>query len=82
MTNIYNTVVYLGVTFDLQARIYQHQTKEYAHSFTAKYNCDKLVYFEVFHSIEEAILREKSLKNWKRQWKNELISKANPEWKD
>ena len=82
MTNSHNTVLYLGVTSDLTARIYQHQNKEFPHSFTAKYNCDKLVYFEFFNSIEEAIVREKNLKNWKRIWKNELISKMNPTWKD
>jgi len=82
MTNTYNTVLYLGVTSDLQTRIYQHKYKEYLYSFTARYNCNKLVYFEVFSNIEEAIAREKNLKNWKREWKNDLISKVNPEWND
>ena len=50
--------------------------------FTYKYNCDKLVYYEMFDSIVEAIAREKQLKNWKREWKNELVVKQNAEWKD
>ena len=82
ITNTYNTVLYLGVTSDLQKRIYQHKNKEFPNSFTAKYNCNKLVYFELFANIEEAIAREKNLKNWKREWKNDLIIKMNPEWKD
>lgn len=82
MTNTDNTVLYLGVTSDLQARVYQHKNKEFPHSFTAKYNCNKLVYFEDFTRIEEAIAREKNLKNWRREWKNELINKMNQEWKD
>lgn len=82
MTNEYNNVLYLGVTSDLQTRIYQHKNKEFPRSFTARYNCNKLVYFEIFTNIGEAIAREKNLKNWKREWKNELISKINPKWKD
>ena len=80
MSNVHNTVLYLGVTSDLRIRIYQHQTKEFSNSFTAKYNCDKLVYYEIFDSIEEAIAREKTLKNWKREWKNDLVNKMNPKW--
>jgi putative endonuclease len=74
MANNYNTVLYLGITSDLQTRIYQHKNKEFPHSFTAKYNCNKLVYYETYTSIEEAIAREKNLKSWKREWKNELIT--------
>lgn len=82
MTNKYNKVLYLGVTSDLLARIYQHKSKEFPHSFTARFNCNKLVYFETYTSIQESIAREKNLKNWKREWKNELINRLNPEWKD
>lgn len=82
MANEYNTVLYLGVTSDLKARIYQHKNKIFSRSFTSKYNCNKLVYFETFSNIEEAIAREKNLKNWKRKWKNDLINKLNPEWLD
>jgi len=56
--------------------------KVYANSFTAKYNCNKLVYYETFGRIEDAIAREKQLKKWNRSWKKKLISDMNPEWKD
>jgi putative endonuclease len=81
MTNTYNTVLYIGVTNDLYRRIVEHKSHEIK-GFTQKYNCDKLVYFEEFDNIEEAIAREKQLKNWKREWKNELIKKLNPDWDD
>ena len=55
--------------------------KVYPNSFTAKYNCNKLVYYETFGRIEDAIAREKQLKKWNRSWKNKLISDMNPEWK-
>lgn len=82
MANPNNRVLYLGVTSDLRVRIYQHLNREFPNSFTSKYNCCKLVYYEYFQNIEEAIGREKNLKNWKREWKNELIGKVNPEWND
>lgn len=59
LTNTHNTVLYTGVTSDLQKRIWQHTNKEFLSSFTSKYNCDKLVYYENFIRIEEAIAREK-----------------------
>jgi len=77
-----NTVLYTGSTSDLRVRIYQHKTKEYPNSFTARYNVDKLVYYEYFHFIEEAIEREKQIKSWKRAKKIKLINDFNPEWKD
>jgi len=82
MTNANNKVLYVGVTSDLITRVYQHKTKVFPNSFTAKYNCIKLVYYESFHTIEEAIGREKNIKDWKREWKNELVSKMNPHWED
>ena len=82
LTNKTNEVLYIGVTSDLKVRIYQHQTKEFQNSFTAKYNCNKLVFYELFSSIDEAIAREKNIKNWKREWKNELIEGFNPNWDD
>lgn len=75
-------MLYVGVTSDIKIRVHQHKSKYYPSSFTAKYNCTKLVYFECFLSIEEAIAREKNIKNWKRVWKNELINKSNPNWDD
>jgi putative endonuclease len=81
-TNKNNTVLYVGATSDLKDRVYKHQTKHFATSFTAKYNVSKLVYFEYYSSIEEAISREKQLKAGSRQKKLDLINAFNPEWKD
>jgi putative endonuclease len=81
MTNKNNTVLYIGVTSNLLKRIYQHKSKAFK-GFSAKYNCNKLVYFEEFQSMDEAIAREKQLKDGNRNRKEELINKENPEWKD
>lgn len=81
MSNQNNNVLYIGVTSNLIKRVYQHKTKSYK-GFTEKYNCDKLVYFEVFSDINEAIIREKQLKKGSRQRKNALINKDNPHWLD
>ena len=82
LTNKYHTVLYTGVTSDLQKRIWQHKNKEFENSFTAKYNCDKLVYYENFLRIEEAIAREKQIKAGSRKTKEALINTSNAEWKD
>ena len=82
MTNFNNTVLYTGVTNDLQRRIFEHKTTLNSNSFTSKYKTTKLVYFETFHSIEEAILREKQIKGGSRRKKLNLINSLNPEWKD
>lgn len=81
LTNNNNTVLYIGVTSNLEKRIYQHKTKAFK-GFTSKYNCDKLVYFETFSDINEAIAREKQLKTGNRKRKEQLINKDNPEWND
>ena len=81
LSNKNNTTVYTGVTNDLEARVLQHKIKQ-VKGFTYKYNLDKLVYFEKFRQVENAIEREKQLKNWRRIWKNDLIEKENPHWKD
>ncbi len=81
MSNKNNTVLYIGVTSELIKRVYQHKTKAYK-GFTSKYNCDKLVYFEVFSDINEAIEREKQLKKGNRKRKNKLVNIDNPEWND
>lgn len=74
-------VLYIGVTNDLQRRIYEH--KHGIHEgFTKQYNVDRLMYFECFSSIQEAIAREKQLKNWNREKKLWLIKKQNPELKE
>jgi len=82
LTNHTNTVLYIGVTSDLYFRIVEHREKKYPDSFTAKYNCSKLVYYEQFESIDEAIAKEKQLKNWKRAWKINLINRHNINWDD
>ncbi|MCQ2576006.1 MAG: GIY-YIG nuclease family protein [Treponema sp.] len=81
MTNEYNTALYIGVTSDLQKRVYQHKNHTYE-GFTDKYNCTKLVYFEECNDITAAISREKQLKNWHREWKNNLVNETNKDWKD
>ena len=80
-TNKNNKVLYVGVTGDLIKRIYEHKNKKVA-GFTAKYNVDKLVYYEVYNEVEEAIKREKQLKNWHHDWKMNLIMKNNPKFDD
>jgi putative endonuclease len=82
MTNIAHTVLYIGVTSNLYARVTEHKEKKYPDSFTAQYNCNKLVYFENFPRIEEAIIKEKRMKKWKREWKEKLITELNPGWLD
>ena len=81
ITNINNTTLYIGVTSDLTKRIWEHQSKTVP-GFSSKYNLDKLVYYEQYSDIEEAIAREKYLKGKKRQFKEELINKFNPTWRD
>ncbi len=77
-----NTVLYTGSTSNLSNRIFEHKTKYHPNSFTAKYNVDKLIYYEYFHFIEEALAREKQIKGWSREKKLKLINDFNPEWKD
>jgi putative endonuclease len=82
ITNKNNTTLYVGVTSNLQQRIQQHKEKYFAKSFTARYNLDKLVYYEAFHHIGDAIAREKQLKAGSRAKKIALIEKENKEWDD
>jgi len=81
LTNSYNTVLYVGVTADLKKRIYEHK-QNLVPGFTQKYNVHKLVYFEPFESIEEAIAREKYLKGKKREYRKKLIEDINPAYTD
>lgn len=81
ITNETNSVLYIGVTTDLPKRIYEHRNK-LVDGFSAKYHLYKLIYFEVFDNIESALNREKQLKRWHREWKNNLISTNNPKWND
>lgn len=82
MTNKNNTVLYIGLTSDIEWRILAHKKKDKPKSFTARYNINKLVYFEKFNDINKAILREKQLKKWRRAWKENIINEVNPKWKD
>jgi putative endonuclease len=82
LTNKRFTVLYVGVTSDLEQRVYEHKTKFHPDSFTAKYQCNRLVYYEEFSDVEEAIKREKQLKRYKTAWKVNLINQMNSEWKD
>lgn len=82
MTNINKTVLYTGVTSNLKNRVFEHKTKLYPNSFTAKYNLSILVYYEGFHRIEEAIAREKQIKAGSRKKKIQLIKEMNPNWID
>ena len=82
VTNEHHTTLYTGVTGDLYSRIVEHREKEFPKSFTARYNLTKLVYYETFYSIEEAIEREKQLKSGSRKAKEKLINEFNPDWKD
>ena len=81
LTNKNNSVIYIGVTTNLKKRIYEHKTKAIK-GFTSKYNCEKLVYFEEYDSIKEAIIREKQLKAGNRKRKEQLINTSNPNWND
>ncbi len=82
LTNIHNQVLYTGVTSDLVKRISEHRDSRYENSFTAAYNVHKLVYFQNFLTIEEAIAEEKRIKGGSRAKKIKLIEEHNPEWKD
>ena len=82
MTNKYHNVLYVGVTPDLTGRVWDHKNKTYPNSFTAKYNCDKLVYYEFYSRIEEAIATEKALKGGNKKSKVNLINSINPTWLD
>lgn len=80
VTNKNKTVLYIDVTNDLQRRVYEHENGLIP-GFTQKYNCHYLVYFEHFQHINDAIDREKEIKKWAREKKENLIGGFNPEWK-
>jgi putative endonuclease len=82
LTNKNNTVLYVGVTSDLSKRMQQHRSGYFRNAFTSRYNITKLVYYEEFLTMEDAIAREKQLKAGSRKKKADLIEKRNPEWKD
>ena len=82
LTNKTHTTLYVGVSSNLPQRILGHQDKKYENSFSAKYNLIKLVYWEAFQEIGEAIAREKQIKAGSRQKKLDLVTDFNPEWDD
>ena len=73
--------LYTGVTADLRKRVFEHKC-DLIDGFTRKYKCHRLVYFEVFASIKDAIAREKEIKGWRREKKDKLVQSKNPTWKD
>lgn len=81
LTNWNHKVMYVGVTNDLERRIYEHKQK-CVKGFTQKYNITQLVYFEKTSDVQVAIAREKEIKRWRREKKNNLVNSQNPEWKD
>ena len=81
LTNAYNRVLYIGVTGNLERRLYQHKTGCFE-GFTKKYNVHKLVYFEETSDVHSALEREKQLKRWSRKKKDELITRMNPDWEE
>ena len=82
MANKPNGVIYIGATDNIDERVKEHKFKLYPKAFTARYNCDKLVYFEEFENGEKASIREVQFKKWKRDWKIKLIEEMNPSWSD
>ena len=79
ITNKNKTVLYTGVTNDLERRVFEHELGS-IRGFSQKYNCKYLIYYEYFTFIEEAIKREKQIKKWRREKKEFLINTRNPEW--
>jgi putative endonuclease len=81
LTNDRHTVLYVGVTTNLRTRLWEHETKRNPKSFTACYNVHKLIYYERYEDINEAIAREKVIKKKNREWKEALIASMNADWK-
>jgi len=81
LTNWNNKVIYVGVTNDLNRRLFEHKNK-IVQGFTQKYNLNKLVYFEETNDINAAITREKEIKKWRREKKDKLVNQLNPNWID
>jgi putative endonuclease len=81
LTNWNNKVMYVGITSDLKRRLFEHRNKS-VEGVTTKYNIHKLVYYEATSDVQSAIAREKEIKKWRREKKNRLVEKINPEWRD
>jgi len=82
LTNSGNKVLYVGVTSDLTLRMQQHKNGFFKNSFTSRYRINKLVYYELFQNMTDAIAREKQIKAGSRQKKIDLVNSRNPEWED
>ena len=76
-----NSTLYIGVTSDIVKRVWEHKN-DVVEGFTKRYGIHALVWYEMHETMESAIVREKTIKGWKRQWKLELIEKENPQWAD
>lgn len=81
LANKSNSTIYIGYTYNLEKRLYEHRN-HVVEGFTDKYNCTKLVYYEYLDDKYEALSREKQLKRWSRDKKNNLINSINPKWRD
>ena len=81
LSNKKNGTLYIGMTNNLERRLFEHKNK-LNEGFSKKYNLTKLLYFETFQYPNDAIIREKNLKKWKRAWKIRLIEEENPNWDD
>ena len=81
LANRYRGTIYIGVTTNIAARIFQHREGS-GSKFAVRYGCDRLVYADQCASVVDAIAREKALKKWRRDWKIDLIEQANPDWLD
>lgn len=81
LTNFKKNVLYIGFTGNLEERVAQHKAGQ-IEGFTKKYNLNSLIYFEQFDDINDAKMRERALKKWKRAWKEKLVNQSNPEWNE
>lgn len=81
LTNKNNTTLYVGMTNELERRIREHKSG-IPGSFSQRYNLNKLIYFEEHSTAEEAFIKEKQMKRWRRSWKEDLINSMNPNWED
>jgi putative endonuclease len=81
LSNLKNGTIYIGLTNDLERRMFEHKN-ELVEGFSKNYNLDKLVYFEQFQYVNDAIKQEKQIKNWNGQWKIDLIEDDNIDWND
>ena len=81
LTNRPNGILYVGVTSDLVRRVFEHRSG-FVEGFTKRYGLNRLVYLEQFDDIRDAIQREHNIKHWSREWKIDLITEQNPDWRD